>query len=496
MTKKIKHSLPLFLCLLIVLLIGTSQIAFAKTGLVKKNGKWVYVVNDKITAKTGITKRADGKGGWFFVEKGKLCTNKAGITKRVDGKAGWFYVEKGKLCTNKAGITKRLDGKAGWFYVEKGVLQTKKSGLTKRIDGKGGWYYVKKGKLDTTKTGWVKRIDGKGGQFYVKNGVYQAKSTKRKVTDVTINIADSTIFTGQTIQAKAQITPSNATNKKVIWKSSNKSIATVDSTGKIKGIKQGIVTITATATDGSEEYDWCTVYVLTDKNAPYRKGLAAAKKKGPAAVIQYCEQNRKNIYIGRYGNRGVGFYGVDSTALNAEADYSAALEALYKPWRNQIFARSLAAKTRDPYEQAYLVCMYISGMYFGHMVYAPRTVGFGLCPAVAPFLSEGMLTNLPGSGCAVEKSYLGGNCTATANLLLDILRDHGFDCQLQNNMPGTYHVGVRVKFTSGSHKGESFIFDPMFSGVYEVNLQVHNDDSIYARFEQLLANYGPINYNP
>ena len=170
MTKKIKHSFPLFLCLLIVLLIGTSQIAFAKTGLVKKNGKWVYVVNDKITAKTGLTKRADGKGGWYYVEKGKLCSNKAGITKRIDGKGGWFYVEKGKLCTNKAGITKRLDGKAGWFYVEKGKLCTNKAGLTKRIDGKGGWYYARNGKLDTTKTGLVRRIDGKGGWYYVRNG--------------------------------------------------------------------------------------------------------------------------------------------------------------------------------------------------------------------------------------------------------------------------------------------------------------------------------------
>ena len=52
MTKKIKHSLPLFLCLLIVMLIGSSQISFAKTGLVKENGKWVYVVNNKITSKT------------------------------------------------------------------------------------------------------------------------------------------------------------------------------------------------------------------------------------------------------------------------------------------------------------------------------------------------------------------------------------------------------------------------------------------------------------
>ena len=123
-------------------------------GLVKNNGKWVYMENGKVIAKTGLTKRADGQGGWYYVEKGIYRTNKTGLTKRVDGKGGWFYVEKG-------------------------VYKTNRTGLTKRVDGKGGWYYVRKGKLDATKTGVVKRIDGKGGLFYVRKGVFQNKFTGR-----------------------------------------------------------------------------------------------------------------------------------------------------------------------------------------------------------------------------------------------------------------------------------------------------------------------------
>lgn len=121
-------------------------------GLVKENGKWVYIENGKVIAKTGLVKRADGKGGWY-------------------------YVERGVFCTNKSGITKRIDGKGGWYYVERGVFRTNRTGLTKRVDGKGGWYYVRKGKLDATKTGIVKRIDGKGGLYYVKKGVFQNKYT-------------------------------------------------------------------------------------------------------------------------------------------------------------------------------------------------------------------------------------------------------------------------------------------------------------------------------
>jgi len=44
--------------------------------------------------------------------------------------------------------------------------------------------------------------------------------------------------------------PSNATNKKVTWRSSNTNIATVDSSGKVTGIQPGTATITAISNDG------------------------------------------------------------------------------------------------------------------------------------------------------------------------------------------------------------------------------------------------------
>ena len=47
------------------------------------------------------------------------------------------------------------------------------------------------------------------------------------------------------------ISPNNAHNKKVIWSSSDNSIATVDSKGKVTGIAKGTATITAMAADGS-----------------------------------------------------------------------------------------------------------------------------------------------------------------------------------------------------------------------------------------------------
>ncbi len=141
-----------------------------RTGLVKEDGKWIYVVNDKLSPKTGLVKRADGKGSWYYVEKG-VYKEKTGLAKRIDGKGGWYYVEKG-VYKEKSGLAKRIDGKGSWYYVEKGVHKTK-TGITKRVDGKSGWYYVEKGVYKLESIGLAKRVDGKGGWFYVEDGKHK-----------------------------------------------------------------------------------------------------------------------------------------------------------------------------------------------------------------------------------------------------------------------------------------------------------------------------------
>lgn len=73
--------------------------------------------------------------------------------------------------------------------------------------------------------------------------------------------AASTLKVKKSLKIKATITPSNASNKGLTWKSSNKKIATVSSKGVVKGIKAGKVTITATAKDGSKKTAKITIRI-------------------------------------------------------------------------------------------------------------------------------------------------------------------------------------------------------------------------------------------
>ncbi|BBF44279.1 hypothetical protein lbkm_2968 [Lachnospiraceae bacterium KM106-2] len=62
-----------------------------------------------------------------------------------------------------------------------------------------------------------------------------------------------TIEKGNSYQLKTKITPSNATIRKVTYSSSNKKVATISKSGKIKAIKEGTSTIRVTAQDGSKK---------------------------------------------------------------------------------------------------------------------------------------------------------------------------------------------------------------------------------------------------
>ena len=86
------------------------------------------------------------------------------------------------------------------------------------------------------------------------------------VTNVTLNKDKLELAEGETAQLKATILPTNATNKKVTWTSSNESIATVDQSGNVKAVSKGTATITVTTKDGGHTAT-CLVTV-TEKAVP------------------------------------------------------------------------------------------------------------------------------------------------------------------------------------------------------------------------------------
>ena len=72
------------------------------------------------------------------------------------------------------------------------------------------------------------------------------------VTGVTLDKTALSLEEGATGQLTATVSPSNASDKSITWKSADESIATVDDSGKVTAVKAGSVDVTATTKDGNK----------------------------------------------------------------------------------------------------------------------------------------------------------------------------------------------------------------------------------------------------
>ena len=67
------------------------------------------------------------------------------------------------------------------------------------------------------------------------------------VASISLNQSEAEMLVGETLPLQAQISPSNATEKEVMWGSSKQSVATVSDAGLVTAVGEGSSKITATA---------------------------------------------------------------------------------------------------------------------------------------------------------------------------------------------------------------------------------------------------------
>jgi len=80
------------------------------------------------------------------------------------------------------------------------------------------------------------------------------------VTSVTLSRTSLTLPVGATATLKAKVKPAKATDKTVVWSSSDPDVVTVED-GKIKAIGEGIATVTATSASDSSKSASCEITV-------------------------------------------------------------------------------------------------------------------------------------------------------------------------------------------------------------------------------------------
>ena len=129
-----------------------------------------------------------------------------------------------------------------------------------------------------------------------------------KVTKVKLSKTSLTLKPKASTTLKVTITPSKATNKSLVWSSSNKKVATVKD-GKITAKAVGTTTITVKTQDGSNKKAICKITVadikLNKTKATLKKGKSLTLKatvSGKSKKVTWKSSNSKIATVSQTGN--------------------------------------------------------------------------------------------------------------------------------------------------------------------------------------------------
>lgn len=134
-----------------------------------------------------------------------------------------------------------------WLSSDKSVATVDANGLVTAVAG-------------GTCTITAKAADGSGVKATCEVTVIQL------VTKINLSSTSIVLKVDGYQKLTATVVPSNATNTKVIWSSSDDSVAEVTSSGGVVAVGLGTCTITCEATDGSDIKATCEVFVYRDES--------------------------------------------------------------------------------------------------------------------------------------------------------------------------------------------------------------------------------------
>lgn len=207
-----------------------------------------------------------------------------------------------------------------WLYiydedgetVQKYTVSKSKRAKTITID-EPGEYRARVYAANSLVSGWKIASEDYKFQVLPDEEIIPVKSVKLS--------APSKLAKGDSVTVEATVKPADATDSALIWKSSDTSVATVNSKGKVTAKKYGTVKITCTAADRNEVKSSVTITVVPDKVSGLKQNYSTVGKLGltwkkVSGATQY------SIY--RYDNEAEGYVKV---AVTEDTSYTFKLTA-------------------------------------------------------------------------------------------------------------------------------------------------------------------------
>ena len=188
---------------------------------------------------------------------------------------------------------------------------------------------------------------------------YVTVTGKAKVTGITLDRTSAEVKRGEKLTLNVTVSPSYASNKKVVWKSANTKIATVDANGSVTAKAPGRTKITVTSSENSSYQASCTVTV------PYK--ITYKLNKGKNNASNPSTYYGKKVTLKKPSRKGYAFAGwytdakfkkkITSISNSAKSDY-----ILYAKWTKVKVAKaSLTSAKNSKSKQILLKYKKVSG---------------------------------------------------------------------------------------------------------------------------------------
>jgi uncharacterized repeat protein (TIGR02543 family) len=188
---------------------------------------------------------------------------------------------------------------------------------------------------------------------------YVTVTGKAKVTGITLDRTSAEVKRGEKLTLNVTVSPSYASNKKVVWKSANTKIATVDANGSVTAKAPGRTKITVTSSENSSYQASCTVTV------PYK--ITYKLNKGKNNASNPSTYYGKKVTLKKPSRKGYAFAGwytdakfkkkITSISSSAKSDY-----ILYAKWTKVKVAKaSLTSAKNSKSKQILLKYKKVSG---------------------------------------------------------------------------------------------------------------------------------------
>ena len=188
---------------------------------------------------------------------------------------------------------------------------------------------------------------------------YVTVTGKAKVTGITLDRTSAEVKRGEKLTLNVTVSPSYASNKKVVWKSANTKIATVDTNGSVTAKAPGRTKITVTSAENSSYQASCTVTV------PYK--ITYKLNKGKNNASNPSTYYGKKVTLKNPSRKGYAFAGwytdakfkkkITSISSSAKSDY-----ILYAKWTKVKVAKaSLTSAKNSKSKQILLKYKKVSG---------------------------------------------------------------------------------------------------------------------------------------